>query len=71
MMRVLPPKAVKFIKEYRKLCKKYSIMIISEGESVELYTYQEDLWGLEKETVRRINEDQSLFDELGKYGEPC
>jgi hypothetical protein len=65
--RELSPNAVNFIKEYRELCKKYNIMVLSDGEQVSLGRYEEDLWLLEKETFDLINHEfrgQAIYDAI-------
>ena len=46
----LPDKAEKFLVEYETLCRKYNIMVLSDGESVELGRFEEGLWGIREET---------------------
>lgn len=46
----LPERAKNFLKEYSELCKKHGLMVLSEGEQVQIAPYEEDLWGLEEST---------------------
>jgi len=48
----VPEHFAKFLEEYRALCKKYSVTIISPGEEVIIAdNLYEDLWGLEAHTA--------------------
>lgn len=46
----MDPKKQAFINEYRELCKKHNLMVLSEGEIVVVAEYEDNLWGLERYT---------------------
>ena len=45
-----------FIKEYEVICKKYNLMIISDGEPIIVDKYRKDLWGIRKSVANDISD---------------
>lgn len=45
-----PPEYKAFYEEYRQLCRKYKLMVLSEGEKVTIAEYDKELWWLKYHT---------------------
>ena len=60
----LPDKAKKFLAEYEVLCRKYGLMVLSDGEPVTIGAFEEGLWGIEESTENWINRYPANRSEL-------
>ena len=54
----LPENYTIFLKDYRELCKKHGLMILSDGEEVEVGEYEKDLWGVRRTTIAKFLKDK-------------
>lgn len=55
----LPENVEAFLAEYETLCRKHGLMVLSEGEAVEVCPVDDELWGIRESTIRRLERDNS------------
>lgn len=61
----VPDNIVQFIEEYKALCEKHQICIISEGEEIEAVVgIRDDYWGIMSSTARSLH-----YEERRKRGD--
>ena len=60
----LPKKANDFLEEYKALCKKHRLMVLSDGEEVQIGPYGDDLWQIEESTCHWITRFPKSIKEL-------
>ena len=56
---MLTDRALKFLEEYEALCRKHGLMVLSDGEEVQLGPFHKDLWNVRESTEHFV----SLFPE--------
>lgn len=58
-----------FYEEYEALCKKHGLMVLSDGEQVQIGSRDEKLWGLKESTIDWANSVQK-YGEYSPFEEP-
>jgi hypothetical protein len=48
--RIWPAGYAFFFEEYKQLCMKHGLMVLSDGEKVTIGGYDKDLWGIKNST---------------------
>jgi hypothetical protein len=52
--KLLPKEYICFLREYKALCRKYDLMVSSDGEPVSVSKADKHLWYIAKRTVEEI-----------------
>ena len=58
-----------FVREYEKLCQKHGLMILSDGEPIQLDLYRNDLWSLHSRIAQELR-DARKKEKLSDWMKP-